>query len=154
MLSKSLQALLQRAGRVPRLFGAAVLGSLVALCVPIIAYLLGTLVECLAAAGPGAPARTRLSAWLPDMHTLLPPMAPLAEVATLLGILLFVLALAAVLLLVFYRTLQHAAVAFEVNMIRQLRSHAKRLAMTRTLSAQETALTDCLDYHLPRVRAA
>jgi ABC-type multidrug transport system fused ATPase/permease subunit len=44
-------------------------------------------------------------------------------------------------------------VEFEVALISQLRLQAKQLATVRTLSAQQTALTDCLDYHLPRVRA-
>lgn len=152
MKSKSLKSLLQRAGHLGQLAGASIVGSLVALLVPLLAFLLGEILNCLLFANSPS-ARLPLSRWLPDVEAWLSAMAPLAKVSTLLGVVLGLLILAAILLFIFYRQTQQAAVAFEVNLIRELRSHAKRLAITRTLSAQETALTDCLDYHLPRVRA-
>lgn len=152
MISKSLKSLLQRVGGGGKIAGASIFGSIVALFVPLIAYLLGAILNSLLFAN--APAQyAPLARWLPDVEARLPAMAPLAKVSTLLGMVLVLLVVAAGLLFIFYRQTQHAAVAFEISLIRQLRSHAKRLAITRTLSAQETALTDCLDYHLPRVRA-
>jgi ABC-type multidrug transport system fused ATPase/permease subunit len=119
--------------------------------------LLGTVVAALIAAGyqeSVAVRPLRLSAWLPDLDSWLPTdMAPLARVSCLLLAALLLLLLAALLLFVFYRLIQRAAVEFEVALISQLRLQAKQLATVRTLSAQQTALTDCLDYHLPRVRA-
>lgn len=157
MLSKSLSSLIQRVGHLGQLRIAAVVGGLVALCVPILAVLLGCILAALIATGPtghGVASVQRLSNLIPDIHPLLSPnMSPLGKVCVLLGLALAVLTVASVLLYVFYRLVQRAAVELEVSLISQLRGHAKRLATVRTLSAQQTALTDCLDYHLPRVRA-
>jgi ATP-binding cassette, subfamily B, bacterial len=153
VISKSLKSLLRRAGGLGQLAGVSIVGSSVALLVPLIAYLLGTILNCLLFSDPAVTQRVPLSPWMPDIEAFLPSMAPLAKVSTLLTVVLGLLVLAALLLYVFNRQTQHAAVTFEVSLIRELRAHAKRLAITRTLSAQETALTDCLDYHLPRVRA-
>lgn len=146
---------MRRAGRLGELRLAAVVGGLVALCVPALAVLLGCVVASLIATGPdGTTAPIRLSQWLPDVHALLDPgLSPLSEVSLLLVASLLVLLLAAVMLYFFYRLVLRAAVEFEVALISNLRGHAKRLATVRTLSAQQTALTDCLDYHLPRVRS-
>jgi ABC-type multidrug transport system fused ATPase/permease subunit len=148
---------MRRAGGRGELRWAAGVGGLVALIVPTMSVLLGTVVAALIAAGYQeklSERPLRLSAWLPDIDAWLPAdMAPLARVSSLLVAALLLLVLAALLLFVFYRLIQRAAVEFEVALISQLRRHAKHLATVRTLSAQQTALTDCLDYHLPRVRS-
>ncbi len=156
MISKSLNALLTRTGQSSWGGRAAVVGSCVALSVPTIAYLFGAMVNCLLSAQATQAAVYRpISPWLPDVAQMLPAeMAPLAKITSMLAMVLVVLSTTALLLFFFYRQLQHSAVAFEVNLMGQLRLHARRLATTRTLSAQQTALTDCLDYHLPRVRAS
>ncbi len=158
MISKSLSSLLTQAGRLGQLSLSSVVGGIVALCVPLLAYLLGTILNCLIDAQLGAAAaagRPPLSTWLPDIHRYLPAtLSPLGQVTLLLAIALGVLAVCALLLYLFYRQIQNAAVTFEVALFDRLRGHAKRLATVRTLSAQQTALTDCLDYHLPRVRSS
>lgn len=156
MISKSLNALLRRTGQSSWGGSSAVVGSCVALSVPAIAYLLGAMVNCLLSAQPTQGAVYRpISPWLPDIAQMLPAdMAPLAKITSMLVMVLVILSATAVLLYFFYRQLQHSAVTFEVNLLVQLRAHARRLATTRTLSAQQTSLTDCLDYHLPRVRAS
>jgi ABC-type multidrug transport system fused ATPase/permease subunit len=92
---------------------------------------------------------------MPDLERLLPDtLSPLAQVTLLLLLALGVLLLLSILLYFFYQLVQRAAIEFEVSLIEQLRTQARGLATIRTLSAQQTALTDCLDYHLPRVRAS
>lgn len=156
MISKSLNALLRRTGQSSWGGSSAVVGSCVALSVPAIAYLLGAMVNCLLSAQPVQGAvYPPISPWLPDVAQMLPAdMAPLAKITSMLVMVLLILSATAALLYFFYRQLQNSAVAFEVNLLVQLRGHARRLATTRTLSAQQTSLTDCLDYHLPRVRAS
>ena len=53
----------------------------------------------------------------------------------------------------YYRQIQSSAVTFETALIERLRVQGKELARSRTLSAQQQALTDGLNYHLPRVRS-
>lgn len=157
MISKSLNSLLQRCGRLRLLGTASVVGGLIAICVPLLAVLLGCILSRLIAAQAGDMGTSvpeRLSAWLPNICAVLPAdLSPLGQVTALLGIALGLLLAVCVLLYYFYKLVQTAAVEFEVNLISQLRQHSKRLATVRTLSAQQTALTDSLDYHLPRVRA-
>lgn len=157
MISKSLNLLIRRVGHLGQLRFASLVGGLVAVCVPVLAVLLGSVVAALIATGPaGTPVTSplRLSRLIPDIDALLSDsLSPLGKVCALLGMALVVLLLASMLLYVFYRLVQRAAVELEVALISQLRGHAKRLATVRTLSAQQLALTDCLDYHLPRVRA-
>lgn len=131
-----------------------VLGCLLALSVPLLAYLVGDVVLCLLEAQLDGMPHQRLSPWLPDPDAFFgDSLAPLARVMILLGMILGVLLVSSLLLWAFYRQTQRAAVEFEVRMLDQLSQHARRLATQRTLSAQQTALSDCLDYHLPRVRA-
>ncbi|QDV26628.1 ABC transporter transmembrane domain-containing protein [Aureliella helgolandensis] len=133
---------------------ASLLGGGIALCVPVAFLLLGTVLQCLMVAG-ASPAMLRLSNYLPDLNGLLPPaLSPLAQVIAWLAIALVLMVLMASLLFLFYYQIHVAAVRFEVALIARLRKHARALATVRTLSAQQTALTDCLDYHLPRVRAS
>lgn len=164
MVSKSLSGLLKRVAPSGQL-GLTFLGSLVALGVPLLALLLGCVTATLIAAhslgnrvdgfnvdGLDGSGR-RLSPWLPDFNAMLPDgLAPLGRVSVLLLVALLVLILLSIVLLAYYRMIQRSAVDFEVAMIGRLKGQAKRLAMVRTLSAQQTALIDCLDYHLPRVR--
>ncbi len=157
MVSKSLSKLFSRTGQSTLHAGSVVVGGLLAMTVPLLAYLLGSIVKFLidsqmaAEEASGQPLSTRL----PDIELWLSPdLSPLAKVTVLLAAILVLLIVACALLYLFYRQIQHAAVGFEIALIRQLRSHAQRLAITRTLSAQQLAMTDCLDYHLPRVRAS
>ncbi len=156
MVSKSLSGLLKRVAP-SGYFGLAILGSLVALGVPLLALLLGCVTATLLAAHSPASgingAAWRLSPWLPDFNAMLPgDLSPLGRVSALLLVALLLLCLLSLALLAYYRMIQRAAVDFEVAMIVRLKGQAKRLATVRTLSAQQTALIDCLDYHLPRVR--
>lgn len=135
---------------------AAVLGCVVGLCVPVLAGLAAALLRCLIAAQLQASASEipAASRFLPDVQSWLPEnLSTLGEFSYLLGGTMLVVLITAGLLFFFYRQIQIAAVSFEVSLILRLKEHAKALATTRTLSAQRTALTDCLDYHLPRVRA-
>ena len=71
MVSKSLKSLLVRAGRLSQLGLSTFVGALVAICVPLLAYLLGAILTCLIEAQLGSQAishRLRLSVWLPDIH--------------------------------------------------------------------------------------
>ena len=82
MVSKSLKSLLVRAGRLSQLGLSTFVGALVAICVPLLAYLLGAILTCLIEAQLGSQAishRLRLSVWLPDIHwrlLLLPSRCP------------------------------------------------------------------------------
>lgn len=158
MISKSLKNLLARAGSLGQLSVAAVLGSLVALSVPLLALLLGGILSCLVHGDSTAASEQSergFAVLMPDPSALLGVgIPPLARASYLLVAALAVLVLNGLLLSVFYRLLQSAAVAFEVTLIERLRQHAKQLATVRTLSAQQQALTDCLAYHLPRVRSS
>ncbi len=164
LVSKSLSALIKRVKHLGQLRLSTMMGGLVALGVPVLALLLGCVTAVLVAAQsasatasrppepPELPAR--LSPWLPDFNALVPAdLSPLGHVSVLLLAALLLLVLLAMILFVFYRLVQSAAVEFEVTLIGRLREQARRQATMRTLSAQQTALTDCLDYHLPRVRA-
>ncbi len=157
MLTKSLSALVRRVGRLRQLTYATVVGGLVAILVPALAVLLGSILASLVELQRTESAEVvaqRISPWLPDVHGLLSSeLSPLARVTYLLVMALAVVLLMTWLLYFFYRLVQTAAIDFEVTLISELRDHAKKLATVRTLSAQQTALTDCLDYHLPRVRS-
>lgn len=161
LVSKSLNALIKRVKHLGLLRLSTVLGGVVALSVPVLALLLGCITAVLVAAqsaeatasrSPAVPAR--LSQWLPDFNALVPAdLSPMGHVSALLLVALLLLVLLAATLFAFYHMVQSAAVEFEVALIGRLREQAQRLATMRTLSAQQIALTDCLDYHLPRVRA-
>lgn len=157
MISKSLTSLLERAGRLGQLGVSAVLGSIVALSTPILALLMGGILNCLITANYSGSSGQSVgfAAFLPDVSRLLPDtMAPLAKISVLLATSFGIIVLSSLCLYIVYRQIQAAAVAFEVSLIEKLRHHAKELATVRTLSAQQQALTDCLDYHLPRVRSS
>ncbi|MCA9126838.1 MAG: ABC transporter ATP-binding protein [Planctomycetales bacterium] len=152
LIPKSLSALISLAGR-QQLTLACLLGSVIALFVPLLSFILGSIVECLIR-GEGHAGEQQSVSWiLPNLHEYLPnKLSILGQVSVLLGAELLLLFTVAVLLYFFYRSIQQAAILFEVELIKTLRRQAKVLATARTLAAQETALTDCLEYHLPRVR--
>lgn len=153
VIPKSIVSLLALAGRLGQMTLASVLGGIVAVCVPVLAFVLGEVVQCLLRSQTAAENR-RLSWALPEIAQIVPSsLSPLGQVTALLCLELTLLLIAAALLYFFYRAIQQAAVAFETQLISRLRIHAKALATAKTLSAQQTALTDCLDYHLPRVRS-
>lgn len=159
MIPKSLSMLLGQAGRLKQLGVSMVLGSLVALSMPTIALLFGAILNCLIEArhgvGLSADSNSSFTAFVPNPSGFLPiEWAPLARVGALLLIALAVVLLTAMMLYLCYRTNQAAAVTFETALIQRMRDHAKRLATVRTLSAQQQALTDGLNYHVPRVRAS
>ncbi|MEO8268296.1 MAG: ABC transporter ATP-binding protein [Aureliella sp.] len=161
-----MSALLNRVEPLVPLRLSMVVGGVVALGAPVLALLLGyvtaDLISAQATEGiSGTPVGAmieqpvRLSPWLPDFNSLLPDeLSRLARVSALLVVALLLLLLLSLALFLFYRMVQRAAVEFEIALIARLREQAKRQAAIRTLSAQQTALTDCLDYHLPRVRSA
>lgn len=156
VISKSLKSLLERSGRLPHVKSSLIIGCVVALGVPLISILLGGTLNCLIDARHDTLESQTIafSAFLPDVSRLLPAeYSPLAKVSVLLGLVFATVVLTSTLLYVFYRQILAAGVEFEVAMIERLRLHAKRLATSRTLSAQQLALTDSLNYHLPRVRS-
>lgn len=157
MLAKSIQSLLRRAELAQRTTFSIILGSCIALAVPVLSVLLGAILSALiraTASSLDVAERTPLATLLPDISQWLPSaMSPLTKVTVLLAIGLGYVLLNGILLYIFYRQIHGTAVLFEVNLIRQLRSHGKRLATVRTLSAQKQALTDGLNYQLPRVRS-
>jgi ATP-binding cassette, subfamily B, bacterial len=151
MRSRSLQFLTNRAGSSGNLFTAKIVGSMCAIAVPLLFLLLGEVAHILAETG--ANTKHVFAIGLPSIDHWLPAtMAPLTKVCILLGGILALSFLIALTLNLLNRQVQSAAVDFEVNIIRELRSHSKQLGVMRTLSAQQTALVDGLEYHLPRVR--
>ena len=157
MLSDAMKSLVRSSGAASRLGTAIVASFLAAVAVPVIAVILGEIVQLLIVDVPRTElsdvSHSQISPWLPDLSIWLPTGSRLGHITILLGAALFVIALAAIALFIFYRQLQIVAVEFEVCTIARLREHARSLATSRTLSAQQTALFDCLEYHLPRVRA-
>ncbi len=156
LLPESLKSLVRTSGQGSALAIVAVLGTIVGLSVPVIALMLGALLRCLIAAQmqqtpqsiPGP------SRFLPDVQTWLPAgLSTLSQFTCLLLATAAVVIVTATLLLLLYRQTQVAAVKLETALVQRLRKHARALATARTLSAQQLALTDCLDYHLPRARS-
>ncbi len=115
--------------------------------VPLIAILVGHVFQALMGL-PNSP----LSTWLPDLGAFANDQPPLLRITSLLAAIIAVLVVIELLLYIAYRTGQTAGVDFETTLIRDLREKSQKLARIKTLSAQETELVDCLDYHLPRVR--
>lgn len=153
MISRQQRALLQRAGGVPSLALASVLGCITALTVPLVFLLCGVIVDILAT--PDHPAVNRFGLVMPNLRTMLPAdVSPLGQVTIILLIALAIVAVQVVCLYAFYRRIQVVAVGLEASVMEQLRDHSRRLAVSRTLSGQQTALVDGLEYHLPRVRAS
>lgn len=153
VISRQQRALLQRAGGVPTLAGASLLGCIAALTVPIIFLLCGVVVDILAT--PDSSGSKQFGQFIPNLRTFLrPDLSPLSQVSLTLGLAMGIVFLQVVCLYVFYRRIQVVAVALEASVMERLWDHSRRLAMIRTLSGQQTALVDGLEYHLPRVRAS
>jgi ABC-type multidrug transport system fused ATPase/permease subunit len=153
VISRQQRALLQRAAGIPSLAVASVLGCITALTVPLVFLLCGVVVDILAT--PDQPSGDRYGLFLPNLRRLLPAdVSPLGQVSIILLIALAIVALQVVCLYAFYRRIQVVAVGFEASIMEQLRDHSRKLAVSRTLSGQQTALVDGLEYHLPRVRAS
>lgn len=149
--SKSLQSLIARAGGSSALVGANVFGAICAIAVPVLILIVGNIVHALIEAQ--ASTSRPFAAWIPSLLNGFPTdSTPLAKVSMLLLAAVAVVMAFALAMQLFNRQIHHAAVDFEVNLIRALRQHSKRLAVMRTLSAQQTALIDGLEYHLPRIR--
>lgn len=153
MLSGQVKELLRTAGIVSRRPVTDVLGCIAAVLLPALFLACGSVIDVLAA--PASP-RSRDFGWfIPNLRLAFSnQFSPLAEVALLLLIALIVVLINAGCLLLFYRRIQSASVGFESSIIRQMRNHSRRLAVSRSLSGQETALSDGLEYHLPRVRSS
>lgn len=157
MLSKSLGSLVRRSGTPGQLLLASCIGCLLGFTYPIVCLLLGEMVQIAIqtqAADSAAEANT-IKFFPVSVAEVMPQgPAPFAKITALLAMACAVTLLASVLLYFFYRLIQQAAVEFEVRLFSHLREHARQLAVARTVSSQKTALTDCLDYHLPRVRGS
>ena len=153
MRSRSLQFLTHRAGSSGKLLFAQVVGSLCAVAIPILFLLVGEVAHILVETSSGT--KHAFAIGLPTVDTWWPAtMTPLTKVSVLLVGALAISFYIAISLNILNRQIQTAAVELEVGIIRELRSHSKQLGVMRTLSAQQTALVDCLEYHLPRVRAS
>ncbi len=153
MRSKSLSYLTSRAGSSGQLFFAQLIGTLCALAIPILFVVVGDVAHILVEAGAGT--KHAFAIGLPTIDQWLPEsMTPLMKVSLLLAIALGIVFFIAFALNLLNRQIQAAAVDFEVKFIRDLRTHSKQLGVVRTLSAQQTALVDALEYHLPRVRTS
>lgn len=156
MLPDSLKKLIRQSEQGSGLVVAAILGTLAGLVVPAVNLMLGAILRCLMAAQLQIDPHTipGPSRFLPDVQTWLSGrISTLAQLSYLLLATFVLVLVAAVILWQLYRQVQVAAVGFECKLIERFREHARQLATSRTLSAQQSALTDALDYHLPRVRA-
>lgn len=154
MISTSLAKVLSRVGKIPNLASVISLGLVIALGVSLMPVFIGAIVHALDAEG-AAINSPGIGSFLPNLASAFDAATkPMARLSILLMGALTCAVILCLLLYVFYRSIQAAAVNFELAMIRQLRQHARKLATARTLSAQQQALTDCLNYHLPRVRVS
>lgn len=153
MISREQSALLQRAGTLPSLALASLLGCIAALTVPLLFLLCGIVVDILAR--PESTGGRQFGQFLPNLRTLLPQdQSPLGLVVLTLGLALVILLVQVICLYLFYRRIQVVAVGLEAAVMEKLWDHSRKLAVARTLSGQQTALVDSLEYHLPRVRAS
>jgi ATP-binding cassette, subfamily B, bacterial len=148
VLSKSLQKLSARVPLSKSRLSAFLLNALVALAAPLLALVIGHLLQALSGQPHGPILR-----WLPALGSIPLDARPLDRVLWLLGLALLVSIVAAIILFLVYRLVQRSAVELEIQLIELVRKQVQQLARFRTLSAQQTAVLDGLEYHLPRVRA-
>lgn len=154
MISTSLAKVLAKVGKIPNLSSVVGLGIMIAAGVSLMPIVVGAIVHCLDAEGPSINTAS-IGSFLPNLAAYFDASTkPMARLSILLLGSLGSAVLLCLLLYVFYRSIQSAAVNFELAMIGELRQHARKLATARTLSAQQQALSDCLNYHLPRVRVS
>ena len=151
MLSREQKALLQRVGGVPSLGLASVLGCAAAITVPAVFMACGLIVDILAS----DPAQSKFGELLPNLRGYLPEgLSRLGQVSMVLLIALGVILFQVICLYLFYRRVQSVAVGLEANIMERMWDHSRRLSVMRTLSGQQTALVDGLEYHLPRLRSS
>ena len=154
MITTSLAKVLSRVGKIPTLSSVVALGVVIAIGVSMMPIFIGAIVHALDAEGNAINASS-LGSYLPNLASYFEAQTkPMARLSILLLCALAFALFLCLLLYVFYRSIQSTAVNFELFMIGELRRHARRLATARTLSAQQQALADCLNYHLPRVRVS
>ncbi len=153
VMSRLQNALLERVGGVPSLAFASALGCLTAITVPVVFLLCGVVVDILAA--PDAANSAVFGSFITNPRQLLPKeLSPLGQISFTLVVALALICIQVVCLFLFYRRIQYVAVGLEAAVMNRLWEHSRNLAMVRTLSGQQTALVDGLEYHLPRVRAS
>ena len=153
LISKSLRLLLEKSGLASLPVATLLWGCWLACIGPIVIWILGGILSCLVAARTGSDQPEPLSSWLPNPAGLFSATDSLMwRVTLLLAIAVGLIAIASFLLLLFYRSVHQASLRFEVGLMAALRVHAHKLARLRTLSAHQQALSDGLEYHLPRVR--
>lgn len=151
MLSREQKALLQRAGGVPSLPLASLLGCFAAIAVPVVFVACGMVVDILA----NPDVDRSFGEWLANPRANLPAgLNRLGQVAITLLLTLGILLFQVVCLYWFYRRVQAVAVGLEAALMARMWDHSRKLSVTRTLSGQQTALTDGLEYHLPRLRSS
>lgn len=151
MLSREQKSLLQRVGGVPSLVFASMLGCCAAITVPIVFLCCGLVVDILAS----AESQRSFGELLPNFRVYLPgDLSRLGQVAVTLLITLGVIFYQVICLYLFYRRVQVVAVRLEAAVMESMWEHSRRLSVLRTLSGQQTALVDGLEYHLPRLRAS
>lgn len=153
LLSKSLRLLLEKSGLASLPLSTLFWGCWLAFIGPIVIWILGGILCCLVAARTGSNQPEPLSRWLPSPAGLFSATDSLMwRVTLLLAIAVGLIAIASVFLVLFYRSVHQASLEFEVGLMAALRAHAGKLARLRTLSAHQQALSDGLEYHLPRVQ--
>ncbi len=151
MLSREQKSLLQRVGGAPNLALASALGCVAAVTVPVVFLACGIIVDVLA----NPESHRSFGELLPNLRVYLPAgLSRLGQVAVTLLITLSVNLFQVVSLYWFYRRVQVVAVGLEATLMERLWEHSRRLSLLRTLSGQQTALVDGLEYHLPRLRAS
>lgn len=148
MLSKSIKSLLSRVPVTGSRFIAAVAGCLVALATPLLALMLGHVVQALS-----SQPHQRFVSTLPAIGWSFGSESPLARVSWLLFLAATIILIASALIVLLYRMVQQSAVEFEAELINGIRHQVQKLAQLRTLTAQQSVLLDGLEYHLPRVRS-
>ncbi len=149
MISDALKDLLRRVPLSGARWISFALSSLIGLAVPLLAFIFGHSVQALS----GQPITAILpNITLPDFG--LGDASPMARVVWMLGAAAVVTFFASLLLFWTYRFVQQAAVEFEVGVLKIYRQRVQQLSQFKTLSAQQNALVDNLQYHLPLVRGA
>lgn len=151
VLSREQKSLLQRVGGVPSLALASILGCAAAITVPIVFLACGIVVDILAS----PESQRNFGELLPNLRSNLPAgLSRLGQVSVTLLIALGVIFFQVICLFLFYRRVQVVSVGLEAALMERLWDHSRRLSVLRTLSGQQTALVDGLEYHLPRLRAS
>lgn len=147
MLPNSLEKLLAQVPPSQARWASFVLNAWVALAAPLLALLTGHLIQAFSGEAHGP-----IVSYIPALGWMPEPSGPLARISYLLVLTIGIAFLSSVFLYFAYRMSQKAAVELELVLFGMVRKHIKQLARFRTLSAQQTAVLDGLEYHLPRIR--